>query len=310
MRPTQRRSSFAPKAAYVAPPGHDPQVQCGPAFAALGDHMGRLRAEEGPRPTADGTLLRGSQAGACNRRVAFEALGTEMTNDLNTDTLVTFEIGKLYHERIQLALVERFGAATEVMCSYKEQGISMSGHADAVYHDGTRPVVVEIKSMKAFGFDLAVNGNRFDNHGPGPKKEHLMQAGIYALAPQIKADAIHMIYVNKDTGELAEWVIDLDEELIHFGTPTTTVRMMALNEITRLNDVAIDVTNGWLPERIVPGYGVVDHEPPTATSKNKPWMCRYCSWRDLCARLPYQAIELKEIPWDQLTNPTKSSSTL
>lgn len=287
---TQRTKHRPP---FIAPDGHPPHVNGGPAYGALAVRMAAARAEEGPRPTADGTRLRGSMAGDCTRKVAFQALGVAPTIDIGTETLVTFAIGQSYHDEIQASLADTYGAQLEVMCSYKEQGLDMSGHADAVYERNGGVYAVEIKSMKQYAWDMACKGNPYDHYGPGPKREHIIQAGIYALAPQIRAGYLHMIYVSKDTGNVAEWVLSVDEPLVHWGEPTT-VKLEVAAELDRLSRVLVDLDAGLMSARDVPGFGVVQGAPPLAGTKDHPWNCRYCGWRDLCAAMPAGKFNLDE----------------
>lgn len=284
----------APRTPFVAPDGHPPMINGGPAYEALAIRMAAARAEEGPRPTADGTRLRGSMALDCARKVGFQALGVVPTIDLGTETLVTFAIGQSYHDEIQESLVAAYGAELEVMCSYRGAGIDLSGHADAVYERDGHIYAVEIKSMKQYAWTMAHEGNRYDHYGPGPKREHITQAGIYAMSPQIHATHLHMIYISKDTGNVAEWILSVDEPLIHWGEPTT-VRLEVAAELARLHAIDRLLTDEQtLPARDIPGYGLVRGTPPHAGSKDSPWNCRYCGWRDICAGLPAEPVRITE----------------
>ena len=281
------------------PEGIDPDICAGPAYMALAKRMAAEREDAGPKPTADGTLLRASMAGNCTRAVAFQVLGVEPAVDIDTSTLITFDIGNAYHELIQASLADTYGAQLEVLASHKGGRYDMSGSADAVYGDPVKESVtcVEIKSMKSFAWNLAVEGNDFDHVGPGPKREHLTQAGIYALAPQILAEQVHMIYVNKDTGEMAEWIIGVHQPLIHLGAPFVTIAGLARAELDRLQQVVLDLQGGTFPERHIPGYGVVMVRPPEAGSKDKPWNCRFCSYQPICVRQIPDAFPLDDTPW-------------
>lgn len=253
----------------------------GLAVIALERHQRAKRDAEGPRATADDTALRGSWARDCARRIAFQVLDVPPDLDIDGATLTAFEVGRSFHESIQAALVAELGAECEVAVSYKDEGLDLSGHADGVYtHDGEK-VLVEIKSVAAYGWNLAVSGNRYE--GPGPKAEHLTQAGLYALAPQVQAHAVHMIYVNKDKGTVAEWVIGVDEPLPHLNGET--VRWLAEDEKARMADILDALSIGAVPARDIPGFGVVDNPPPRG-SKGQPWSCRYCGHQPTCAGLP------------------------
>ena len=282
-------------------PGITPMLNEGPAHDALALHLQRQREAEGNRPTADDTRFRGSMAGECARKIAFQIMEYPPQLDLETSTLVAFDIGQSYHEVIQAGMVEHLGAELEVVCTHKPR-LSLSSHADAVYDE----TAVEIKSMKAFAWSLAVEGNGYEHRGPGPKPEHLIQAGISAMANDVHAKRVHMIYVCKDTGELAEWIIGMDEPLIHLGGPPfPTVRELALAEMLRFAHIDEDMAAGNMPARDVPGYGLVDHRPPAAGSKDKPWNCRYCAYQPVCKSQPHGAFPIEEVKWPTTT--TRSS---
>jgi hypothetical protein len=285
-------------------PGIDPLICEGPAFEALGDHMQRLRAERGRLATADGTHLRGSTALNCARAIAFEAMQVEPAVPLSTEALVIFDVGHAYHDRIQAGLHERFGAQLEVVCSWWPE-YDMSTHADAVYPLPSGNVAVEIKSAKAYAYDLVVKGNPYDHTGPGPKREHLIQAGLSGLSPGVDAKWVHMIYLNKDTGEMAEWLIGVHTPLVHLGGDCT-VATLTHDELARQDAILRLVQAGTMPAREIPNFGLVRTRPPAASSKDKPWNCRYCAWQPHCAQQPAEAFPLEDTPW-QL--PTRISST-
>lgn len=245
----------------------------------------RLRQEResgGERPTAFGTRLRCSDARACSRKIAFGMLKVPKDIPLTDDALMAFKAGDFYHQIVQEALVQTLDARCEVPIDWSPT-ISLSGHADAAFEWYGKKVVAEIKSMAGYGFDYAV-GNRKSKTGPGPKVEHLVQAGLYALAPQINAEAVHVIYVSKDRGTCGEWLIGVDDELRHLED-TPTVRSLVGEEIARLLGLLKRVDGGEIPKRFIPGHGVVN-DPPEAGSRGDPWQCRFCAWQPTCAGLP------------------------
>lgn len=269
-------------------------VLAGPGREALSEHLRRKRELEGPKPTRDDTRLRGSQARQCSRKIYFDAQGIAETVDIEDSTLAAFEVGNAWHEVIQLALVEKFDAETEVAVSYKDHGLSLSGSADATYLFGFARVCVEIKSMKAYGWDLACRGNASFGQPSGPKLEHITQAGLYANAPQIQADVIHMIYVNKDNGELAEWLLKWTDDLGPLGHPGITVRQLVDEEMARMASILEDADRGIVPAREIPGLGLVA-DPPPAGSRGTPWNCRFCGHQPLCVDLAAEAFPLSTL---------------
>ena len=75
------------------------------------------------------------------------------------------------------------------------QAVARLSAADGVYDDESPDdTVVEIKSMRQYAFDLAtgVKACRWGDL-PGPKRQHLAQAGLYACAPQLEAAQVHII---------------------------------------------------------------------------------------------------------------------
>lgn len=270
--------------------------------AALADDLVNNRAAAGDRPTADRTLLRGSDAYRCARQIAFGALKVPRVVPYSTDGLMAFDAGQHHHTRLQGILASKFDAQLEVAVSYREQGIDVSGHADAAYLWAGKQRVVEIKSMKAFPFLKSAGGT--DNFGrtvtpEGPKIDHVVQAGIYGHAPQIRADTLHLVYINKEDGRIAEWLLDMGDP---FGPDGTKIVELVVDELDRLTRIAEDISNGLLPWRTIPGHGVVK-DPPAADTKSQPWNCRYCSWQPLCARLP-----ASKIPVAQIDKPTTNGT--
>lgn len=258
--------------------------------AALAEDLEQNRVAEGERPTADNTLLRGSDAGRCGRQITFGAHRIPKAVPFSTDTLMAFDAGKHHHARLQGLLASKFGAELEVPITYKEQGPDLSGHADAFYtintDTGHERRVVEIKSMKAYPFLKAAGGtDRFGRpiEPEGPKLDHVLQAGIYGCSPQLKADTIHIVYINKEDGQVAEWLIPMRDE--PFGPRGEDVFTLVMAELGRLSRVETDIRKGLLSWRRIPGWGVVKR-PPAADSKDEPWNCRYCAWQPICVHLP------------------------
>lgn len=264
--------------------------------AALAEDLANNRAAESDRPTADATLLRGSDAYRCARQIAFGALKIPRA-PFSTDTLAAFDAGQQHHIRLQGLLASRFGAQLEVPCSYKDLGIDVSGHADAVYTHPGDPTVnwlikpadlaVEIKSMKTYPFVRSAGGaDRYGRHvdPEGPKLDHMIQGGIYAASPQIDAAGVHIVYLNKEDGRIAEWLVPLDDEPV--GPDREDLRTLVCAELDRLSSLGDDIRNGFLPWRTVPGFGLVRDPLAAKGTDDFFWGCGYCGWQDLCASLP------------------------
>jgi hypothetical protein len=241
------------------------------------------RLAAGDRPSAMGRRLRGSMAGKCARAMGFEIIGYPADLDFETTTLVAFRTGSDLHDMVQAALIAHMGARIEVAVDWAPE-LDMGVNIDAVYPD----TAVEIKSMKSFAFELAA-GVRRRAEPPGPKAEHLLQAGFGALAPATGATRLHMVYLCKESGRLAEWLIGIDDELPHLDG--ATVREMVAAEIVRMRGILARIDAGELPRPVVPGHGLVT-DPPCQGSKGQPWQCRYCRYQPTCAGLGADVVPL------------------
>lgn len=262
-----------------------PPMEHGPVAAALSTLMADERAAEGDRPTAMGTRLRGSMAGKCSRAIGFEVLGLAPDVDFETATLIAFELGDAGHNVIQRTLATHFGAELEVPATWMP-ALDLSINSDGVYPDTN----VEIKTVKAFAFDIST-GIR-ERGETGPKYEHLLQVGLGALAPAIDAPRVHIIYLSKEDGRVAEWIIGLDDPLPHLDG--ATLRELVAAEVDRFAGILRRLDAGELPRPIVPGHGLVTN-PPARTSKAQPWQCRYCRWQPTCAALGPDVITISSL---------------
>jgi hypothetical protein len=275
------------------PPLTDPVAGAAIEARLQADNARRSADHEANR-SADPARLVASDAGACARKIALGRLRVPKDITYDAAALMTFRAGDFYHQITQEAMTQALDMRCEVAFDLRPK-LSLYGSADGVYEvdvtegadvDNNIPTVirrrvVEIKSQSGYGFDLATGAKRSDE-GPGPKSDHLLQAGFAAVSPQIQADDVHVVYVNKDRGVVAEWIIGLDEELAHLGRET--IRSLINAESKRLSLILHYLDQGFMPARLVPGYGLVDHEPPAAGTRGaKPWNCAYCPWQPSCA---------------------------
>lgn len=233
--------------------------------------------------TAAGTRGRGSFAGRCSRDIAFQVLGFERNVTIPPNVLMAFSVGHSYHHIVQSIAEAHLGAESEVVGDWRPEH-DMSTHADLVYMlkmlDREVKVVGEIKSMSGYGFALAT-GAKFSDDGPGPKMDHVIQAAISALAPNIQAQLIHMIYIDKDKHGIAEWLIDVDQPFVQWGG---SPRDLVTQELERMGGILGRIDSGMLPARWIPGHGRVD-DPPNRNAKGDPWNCRYCAFQPTCCNL-------------------------
>ena len=255
------------------------------------------REKEGPRGTAFNTSGRGSMAGSCSRRISFEALGVEQTDPITETTLLAFHIGTALHELTQLAMQDQWNMQLEVGVDLRPLGYPISGHADGVYNpypQSSTTAIWELKTKTGYGFREAANSGH-------PERHEVAQASMYALAVP-NCQYVHLVYLAKDTtygrnavkaGQTVEWFLDMDEPVP--GCDGMTPRQIGHAEATRIGAIMHETfEDRMLPERFIPGEGVVDFVP-APDSRDKPWRCRYCQWNALCATLPATQTPLDNI---------------
>jgi len=261
-----------------------------PAAAAVDSMLVEKRDDEGDRPTAFNRRLRGSKAGYCSRRLGFDLIEFAPDIELEARTLRIFQAGHDIHDVVQGALVKQYGIEIEVPVDWwptLDLGCNLDGFGIVL----EKKTGVEIKSMAPFGYEIATGARRRDEL-PGPKFEHVLQSGLGSLAPALDAEQLWVVYVNKATSEIADWIIGVDEPLPHLEN--RTVRELVADEMRRLAGVLQRVDNGELPRAVVPGYGVVEN-PPAKGSRGDPWACKYCPYQPTCSRLGPEVITIEHL---------------
>jgi hypothetical protein len=248
-------------------------------------HLEALRAAEERAPSllANKLHANASSAGACARQIGYRVAGTEASNPITGDALFNFSLGDHVHDQIQTAMVDAIPN-----CQIEVSGVIdnfITVRADLLYpaEDG-KLVCGEIKSVSDFGFKLATgaklksNGqwNKKDQVAAGPKRENILQGGISAKA--LGAEYLHVIYARKTAAK--------DEPIVHewrFKINDLDGKIRA--EIERLRWIVDSVERGFLPGREFEGQII---ENPAKVK----WPCLYCSFVDLCSKLPSEAIPL------------------
>lgn len=219
---------------------------------------------------------RASSAGKCSRAIAFQISGLQSTNPPGGDSLVNFYIGDAVHDLVQGAIQARWpDAQTEVFGSVEDY---ITGHLDVLYsaEDGAK-VVCEIKSVSDFAFELAT-GAMLKSNGrwrkkerviEGPKREHLLQVGIYALMQE--APYLAIVYVRKTAAK--------DEPVTwEWRFKASDYYEQTVAELERQRRIVEMVRNGRMPDR--------EFEGKIITNPNGVrWPCGYCDFKAACVQL-------------------------
>lgn len=233
-----------------------------PASRGLTDAFAAYLHEEPQKPE---TLWRCSEARTCVRQRAFKAQGHGEDRPFPAETEIVFRLGHDWHSRIQQMFVDSYQADVEVPVDWRPL-CDLTGHADAVYAG----CCVEIKTMNPAAIRRVLE--------EGPRLDHVTQGGLYACSPQVAADALRMVYVNRASGEMWDWMLDVHQTEV---VPGRTVRKLVDEELETLMRTTHLVRQGKTPARVVPGVGEV--EDPEAQAA--PWQCRLCRYRHRCVEL-------------------------
>lgn len=298
-----------------------PPLEPGPIGSFIGTTLAEENRTSGGRATFDGTLMRGSNARGCARKLGFDAIGYPADVETEETSLLAFRAGHIWHDQIiQPALVECFGAELEVGATWMPN-LSLSCFLDATYEPPNikvavpnramrralrfKRVAVEIKSMATFGFELATGVRTKLGEPAGPKPEHVCQSALGALAPGVMADGMHLIYCSKERGSLAEWIFGVDEPLPHLGGVTPAD--LARDELRRMAGIIGRLEAGLLPRPVIPGVGLVT-SPPARGSRGTPWNCRYCPYQPTCESIGPDVVPLSSLPaWTEAMTTTNGN---
>lgn len=248
----------------------------------------RLREFDRPIPVAAPLLAH--EALKCARRIGFRLFGREPDLKATREERARYEDGDFVDAVAAEVLVLEKGCRIQVPFNWLPE-YPLKGKADAA----TSKVVAEVKSQNEKGYSRAVGA--WDGVPAAPKPEWLIQAGLAACSPSIGASSVHIVLVDNDRFEVAEWLVPVDRPLDLPELPPAevnvetgemvlpTVRTLVVAELDRQAGVLGLCEEGTLPGRDVPGFGrVVD--PPGRDEYGDPWQCRFCPWQPSCKGLP------------------------
>lgn len=245
----------------------------------------RLRTHARPNPVVAPLLA--SDALKCARRIGYRLFGTPPDIRYTQHELARFEDGDFVDAIAAEVFAIQEDARIQVPFNWLNDGVPLKGKADAGYRnaDGEK-VIAEVKSQGEKGWTRAVG--MWEGVPASPKPEWLVQAGLGACAPTIDAEWVHVVLVDNDRLEVAEWVLHVDAPIDLPESPTRnvgedTVRSLTLAEVERQALILNCCEGGTLPPRDVPGYGIVT-DPPGRDEYGEPWQCRFCPYQPSCSK--------------------------
>ena len=248
--------------------------------------------------TPDDMRWRGSQAGFCARKIAYDTLGLDMTDPPSTADYWRMGLGSVVHELLEPAIKawldtdDTVEIEEEVSVQLGEHGY---GHVDLVLRTRTDPqqtIVLELKTINGFGYKMSVE------NGQGPRHSHVLQGALYANA--LDADLLVIGYLSMeniapnraaakgidDIGRFAtEWHFTPDEfvPLAEQETGRLTAITNQVHETQDATTVGMRFSHSDpdipFPAEITdPATGRWEYE----TSYGKVWQCRYCDYQTRC----------------------------
>lgn len=195
-----------------------------------------------------------TDAGKCPRAIFFKFKNVPR-EEMEARILRMFDHGDSIHQLIMkplFSIKEIRVVASEIDIPAMEL---IRGRADAIISDGKELFVVDIKSMNSMVF----------KNLEAPKPENVDQIQLYLHYFKIPKGIL--LYVNKDTQELKEF-------LIHYNP----VRVKSL--LKDLADLKVKIDSNLLPARL----------PDWPDN----WQCQYCQFKEICQ----QAGE-REVNWEE-----------
>lgn len=183
-----------------------------------------------------------TDAGRCPR-ATFLKFKNAPRKEMEAKILRMFDHGDYIHQLIMkplLGIREIHVVASEVNIPPQEL---ISGRADAIISDGQELHVLDIKSMNSMIF----------RNLQQPKEENINQIQLYLHYFKIKKGIL--LYVNKDTQELKEFVVHYNKAQVQ-------------SLLDGLTNLKTKIHSNIVPSRI----------------ENWPsnWQCRYCQFKAIC----------------------------
>lgn len=202
-----------------------------------------------------------TDAGRCQRSIFFK-FKKAPREEMEARVLRMFEHGDYIHELIRDTLYS-LGIIRNSEIKIPPQNI-ISGRADAIISLDGQEYVLDIKSMNSLIFKNLTQ----------PKEENVNQIQLYLHF--FKKEKGILLYVNKDTQELKEFLVYYNPVLVQ-------------NLLKDLNNLKTKINSNIIPQRLL--------------DYSENWQCRYCQFRELCQMAGYD-----ELNWEKFKNKMESLS--
>lgn len=161
-----------------------------------------------PDKRAKGVFHPSQLLDGCMRQMTYDLMGIAptdvVTRPIGAELQRTFDVGTWYHIYMQCILY-RIGYLEQAEVPVINKEKFLNGKADGVFKKEVfgEKVVLEIKTMNNWNFTKAVFK---------PFKKHEFQASLYAR--ELGAKKVLYLYINKDTSEIREFLMPINEEML------------------------------------------------------------------------------------------------
>lgn len=159
-----------------------------------------------PDKRAKGVFHPSQLLDGCVRQMTYDLMRVVPTDrterPIGAELQRTFDVGTWYHIYMQ-SILYRIGYLEQAEVPVINEEKYLNGKADGVFKEEVfgEKVVLEIKTMNNWNFSKAVFK---------PFKKHEFQASLYAR--ELGAKKVLYLYINKDTSEIREFLMPINEE--------------------------------------------------------------------------------------------------
>lgn len=248
--------------------------------------------------TPDDMRWRGSQAGMCARKVAYETLGIEKTDPPSTADYWRMGLGSVVHELLEPAIKAWLDTDDSVEIE-EEVDVKMGehgyGHVDLVLRTKTEPqqvIVLELKTINGYGYKMSVE------NGQGPRHSHVLQGALYANA--LDADLLVIGYLSMENiapnRAEAKGIDDIGRFATEWHFPRDEYVPLAEQEAARLTGITEQAHKYGTATVIDRRFSHSDPDIPFPAAISDPatgrwehdasygraWQCRYCDYQTRC----------------------------
>lgn len=159
-----------------------------------------------PDKRAKGVFHPSQLLDGCMRQMTYDLMKIaptdKITRPIGAELQRTFDVGTWYHIYMQ-SILYRIGLLEQAEVPVVNKEKYLNGKADGVFKEEVfgEKVVLEIKTMNNWNFTKAIFK---------PFKKHEFQASLYAR--ELGAKKVLYLYINKDTSEIREFLMPINEE--------------------------------------------------------------------------------------------------